>query len=234
MALKESLEHLSDAVTKIYEAARTDSKTPLQSLFALNEIIQYASESRDIHDVVVFADINNFKNINTKYGYGNGDSAIEKVGELMLEYFVNQLNAKAFHISGDEFVLLLNFDALQDFKDNCKYFKSCQVLITDDASIADDEETQSFTVGVSFGIAVSAEDSDFQEIKSRAEVACKKAKSIGAGKFVEWDDELEQTKLKEVRANCFNCNVSIEMSFPSVNKSKVNLACPFCQDKMKI
>jgi diguanylate cyclase (GGDEF)-like protein len=224
MELKESLEHLSDAVTQLYETVRTDTKTPLKSLFALNEIIQNA----DIPNVVVFADINSFKNINTKYGYLNGDLAIEKIGEVIKEQFVDKLGIQAFHISGDEFLLLFTSDILMDFKNKCDNFKSCEVLFTEE------DKSKSFKVGVSFGIAINDENSDFQEIKSRAEVACKKAKTLGNGKFFEWNSDMEQNKLKEVRGGCFDCNVTIDMSFPLLNKSKINLSCPFCQKKITI
>jgi diguanylate cyclase (GGDEF)-like protein len=224
MELKESLEHLSDAVTKLYETVRSDTKTPLKSSFALNEIIQ----KPDIPNVVVFADINNFKNINTKYGYLNGDLAIAKVGEVILEQFVNKLGINAFHISGDEFLLLFKSDILNEFKSNCRNFKDCEVLLTDDG------ESKSFKVGLSFGIAIGDENIDFQEIKSRAEIACKKAKTLGNGRFFEWNSEMEQNKLGEMRGSCFDCNVTIDMSFLLLNKSKMNLFCPLCQKSIAI
>ncbi len=224
MELKESLEHLSDAVTQLYETVRNDTKTPLKSSFALNEILQNA----DVPNVVVFADINSFKNINTKYGYLNGDLAIEKVGEIIQEQFVDKLGIKAFHISGDEFLLLFNSEILDEFKNECHNFKGCEVLFTDK------DGSKSFKVGVSFGIAISDENSDFQKIKSRAESACKKAKTLGNGKFFEWNSEMEQNKLKEVRGSCFDCNVTIDMSFPLLIKSNINLFCPFCQNSINI
>ncbi len=224
MELKESLEHLSKAVTQLYETIRTDTKTLLKSSFALNEIIQNA----DIPNVVVFADINNFKNINTEYGYLNGDLAIAKVGELILEFFVDKLGIDAFHISGDEFLLLFTSDVLEKFKENCQNFKDCEIQFTDKNG------PKSFSVGVSFGIAIGDENLDFQEIKSRAEVACKKAKILGNGKFLEWNCEMEQNKLKEVRGSCSECDVAIDMSFPLSIKYKNNLQCPLCQKALTI
>lgn len=224
MELKESLEHLSDAVTQLYETIRTDTKTPLKSSFALNEAIQTA----DIPNVIVFADINNFKNINPKYGYLNGDLAIEKVGEVIQELFVDELGVNAFHLSGDEFLMLFNTDVLNKFKNSCHNFKGCQVSFTDK------DGSKSFKVGVSFGIALGDESSNFQELKSRAEMACKKAKTLGNGKFFEWNSEMAQNKLSEVRGSCFDCNVTIDMSFPLLNKSKMSLFCPFCQNTVTI
>jgi hypothetical protein len=117
---------------------------------------------------------------------------------------------------------------LEEFKENCQHFKACEVIFTDG------DETKSFKVGVSFGIALGDEYSDFQEIKSRAETACKKAKTLGNGRYFEWNDEMEQSKLKEMRGSCFDCQVTIDVSFPLFNNSKIKLLCPFCQKKINI
>ena len=228
MELKESLEHLSDAVTKIYQTVRSDNKTPLKSLFALNEITEYFPKGDDFPNFVVFADINKFKNINTKFGYSNGDLAIEKVGELIHQHFVETLKVEAFHISGDEFLFLIKTNVLSEFKDKCQHFENCEVVIRED------EKQSRFTVGVSFGIAEIDEYSEFQKIKSRAETACKKAKILGAGKFVEWNLEVEKTSLKELRVDCSKCEVAIEISFPkSFDESELKIFCPICSEKMK-
>ena len=65
-------------------AARADDKTPLQNALALAEISEdfAISEVDDKGEkIIVFADIDSFKNVNSLYGQAVGDTAITAVGE---------------------------------------------------------------------------------------------------------------------------------------------------------
>jgi GGDEF domain-containing protein len=89
MNLKESLDllnlasnSLATALESIHKAAHLDDKTTLQNALALDEAKDIFAISSESANVVVFADINDFKSINTQYGYVAGDTAIRRVGEL--------------------------------------------------------------------------------------------------------------------------------------------------------
>lgn len=79
MNLKESLDSLKiafapfvalqNALENIEKAARPDDKTPLQNAFALNEAREVFAKTAESADVIVFAYINDFKNINDTQGY---------------------------------------------------------------------------------------------------------------------------------------------------------------------
>lgn len=174
--------------------------------------------------MIVFADINDFKNINETYGYYAGDTAIRRVGELMQVEFVENCGAQAFHPSGDEFIVLLRRDSVASLKSAMASFDECAVSFFDAAA-----GEKNFTVAVSFGITFNDDESDFQKLHSRAEMACKKAKTLGGGKYVEWNEEIERNRLETLRRNCRHCQTIIKADVPADILSAVRIQiCPIC------
>jgi diguanylate cyclase (GGDEF)-like protein len=236
MILKDALESLKSTLApfialqreleNLEKAARLDDKTPLLNGLAMSEAEEKFAASDESPNVVVFADINKFKSVNTEYGQYAGDVAIEKVGELINTELVESCGAQAFHISGDEFVLLLNQNSLEQLKLKTDSFKNCAVSFLDSSS----EQEIQFIVKVSFGIALNDNVSDFRTLRSRAELACKKAKTLGGGKFFEWTEELERSRMEELRETCHKCGTITECNVPTDKKEiKSILRCPNCQ-----
>lgn len=234
MNLKESLDSLKiafapfvalqNALENIEKAARSDDKTPLQNAFALNEAREVFAKTVESADVVVFADINDFKNINDTQGYYAGDTAIRRVGELIESEFIEKCQAQAFHPSGDEFIMLLRRDLVENFKAAAASFKECAVSFFDGV-----EGEKNFNVSVSFGIAFNDDASDFQKLHSRAETACKKAKISGGGTCLEWTEEMERNRLEPLRRNCRRCQTVIKVDVPASKKSEMKIKiCPIC------
>ena len=222
MILKNALEILIKAVTDLENAVRFDDKTVLQNAFALNEIKENFSNYEDSANVVIFADINDFKFINGEYGYADGDAAISRVGNMIFKYFVEKCEAQAFRQSGDEFVILLHDRFLDEFKETASFFKSCVVT----------REKGNFSVSVSFGYAVKKEDElDFETIRARAEAACKEAKKQDAV-YVEWTEEIEQNALQSLRKNCPQCKAVTSCYVPKgMNLNSVQF-CAACGIKL--
>lgn len=238
MNLKESLDSLriafapfvalQTALENLERAARADDKTPLRNAFALNEAREVFAKTAESADVVVFADINDFKNINDTYGYYAGDTAIRRVGELMQTEFVENFQAQAFHPSGDEFIVLLRRDSVEKLKSATASFKDCAVKFFDA-----DRGEKNFAVSVSFGIAFNDEIADFQELHSRAETACKKAKTLGGGKYLEWSEELERNRLEPLRRNCPHCRTIIKADVPVAVTAEMKIQiCPICKTSL--
>lgn len=234
MNLKESLDSLriafapfialQNALENLERAARADDKTPLQNAFALSEAREVFAKTVESADVIIFADINDFKNINDTYGYYAGDTAIRRVGELMQKEFVEDCRAQAFHPSGDEFIVLLRRDSVEKLRLAMPAFKDCPVAFFDA-----DQGEKKFTVSVSFGIAFNDDVSDFQRLHSRAEMACKKAKTSGGGKYLEWSEELERNRLEPLRRNCPHCRTVIKADVPVAKISDMKIQiCPVC------
>jgi hypothetical protein len=66
-------------------------------------------------------------------------------------------------------------------------------------------------------------------LRDRAEVACKKAKNEGGGKYIEWIPELERNILEPIRRNCYDCNIIIKCDVPADKKEVMKIKlCPIC------
>jgi len=221
--LKDALDALRIAFANFEQAARSDDKTPLQNALALSEAKETFAATEDKPNIVVFADADRFKAINTAHGQPGGDAAINQIGILIQEFFVKDCQAQAFRPSGDEFVILLHSKFLDTFKAATKSFAACQVQF----------DEKSFSVGVSFGYAVSDGNLEFEKVMSRAEAACKKAKMEGSGTCLEWTEEIEQTVFKGLRETCPDCGTINDCDVPQeMNLRELN-SCAACGTKFK-
>jgi diguanylate cyclase (GGDEF)-like protein len=221
--LKDALDALRIAFANFEQAARSDDKTPLQNALALSEAKENFAASENSPNVVIFADASHLKAINTAHGQPGGDAAINQIGILIQELCVEKCKAQAFRPSGDEFVILLHIKFLDALKSVTKSFADCQVPF----------EGRSFSVGVSFGIAVSDGSLEFEKVISRAEAACKKAKIQGSGTYLEWTEEIEQTVFKGLRETCHNCGTINDCNVPQEMKLERLISCAACGTKFK-
>lgn len=229
MTLKESLEslkiNLQRELENLEKSARADDKTPLQNALAYNEAEEKFAISDESANVIVFADIDKLKNVNSQYGQIVGDTAITKVGELIKSRFIEKFQSQGFRISGDEFILLFNQSFLNEFKENTALFEKCAVSFFD----SDTVEEKTFTVKVSFGIALSDSDCDFQTLRGRAELACKKAKTLSEQRFFEWTPEIERFRTRDFRVTCPNCETVTRCDILAQRTEKITkLRCPVC------
>jgi diguanylate cyclase (GGDEF)-like protein len=184
--LKDALDVLKTALENVEQAARADDKTPLQNALALNESKSFFALGDESPNIIIFADIDDFKTVNEQYGSAIGDAAINQVGVKIQELFVEKLKALGFRQSGDEFVLLIQEKFINEFKEAASYFGSCPVQVAD----------KSFNVKMSFGYITSDGTLDFETLRSNAETACKQAKSLGGGFCLEWTAAIEQNNYK--------------------------------------
>lgn len=204
MTLKSSLDSLAKAFADFEIAVRLDDKTPLKNALALSESVESFATTDGEPNVIVFADINNLKFINGKYGQTGGDAAIDKVGTQINDLFVTSLDAQAFRTSGDEFIILTQEERLDEFRGLAAGFETLEVVIHEEV----------FTVAASFGIAANVNELAFEEIRERAETACKKAKLKGGGICVEWTEDIARTAIESLRSNCHSCNAATTVIVP--------------------
>ncbi|HOJ71846.1 MAG TPA: GGDEF domain-containing protein [Syntrophorhabdaceae bacterium] len=82
------------------------------------------SIDREIHNrllnreefAIAYADLDNFKPFNDRYGFGRGDEVIKATGRLILNIVKNKQPSGSFvgHIGGDDFVYMMNYDSIED------------------------------------------------------------------------------------------------------------------------
>ncbi len=145
--------------------------------------------------------------------------------------FVENFQSEAFRISGDEFILLFNRNYLNQFKSQTTSFEKCAVSFVEPKT----DKEKIFTVRVSFGIAFYNAGDDFQVLRNRAEMACKKAKTSTEQRFFVWTAELERSQTKEFRETCQKCETIIRCDVPDGKKEITKiLRCPVCEHSFEV
>src|SRR6266704_1706935 len=101
MSLDESIERLERLIAELRQASLTDDKTTLGSALALKQEERLINEGASEFKVVVFGDLNDFKQLNEDHSHEAGNVAINSVGEVIHKIVIVGLQAKAFRQSGD-------------------------------------------------------------------------------------------------------------------------------------
>lgn len=224
MNLQEAINALELAVKEVARAALSDDKTPLDNALALTKASSLVNTGGGNPDVVIFGDLNRFKGLNDQFGHATGDAAINEVGNLIQELVVKGCQAQAFRRGGDEFVILLSKDSLEQFKSKVSSFASCLFQF----------EGETRKTAMSFGYAVSQGEADYADLIARAETACQMAKSQGDGTCVEWSEEIERQAIDSLRDRCQNCEAKITCQVPrkAVPINRKLLCCPCCGEPL--
>lgn len=219
MNLQEAFKALQLAVDEISKAALFDDKTQLGNSVALAQIAALVGTGEGNPDVVIFGDLNRFKALNDQLGHVAGDVAISAVGQLIQELLVEPCEAKAYRRSGDEFVILLSKNKLDEFKEKVRSFTTCQFQF----------EGTLHNTAMSFGYAVSEGEIDFADLLARAEAACQSAKFQGDGTCVEWSAEIDRRALVSLRERCAGCGAQVTVNAPAEAVPNGQLMhCPCC------
>ncbi len=139
----------------------------------INELLD--SESDRMHAFMLI-DINRFRSVNTQYGSGGGDRALQRVGEILRRYFrSNDIMAR---LEGDQFCVFMTAVPSREMVVN-----KCNQLCDKVKNASVDGITSSLSVSI--GVSVTdKEDTSFAQVYERAKQALKKAKEGGGGKTV--------------------------------------------------
>lgn len=132
-------------------------------------------KKKNIQYCIIMMDIDNFKKINDTYGHLNGDTVIQRVGEI-LSREVND-NVKAYRYGGEEFVLMLTREA-------CDYaeFTAERVRRSMEQQLWD--FSKDLVVTLSLGVAFGKGD---KEVLEKADENLYKSKQTGKNKMtMEW------------------------------------------------
>ena len=221
MNLDEAILQLEEIVSQIRQATFADDKTALGNSLALSREISLIEVGQSDFNIIVFGDLNDFKALNDIHGHEAGDIAIRQVGETIQKQFIEELGAKAFRQSGDEFVILLKQESLKDFQTKVSIFES----------IPFSHKGKSLETKMSFGFVISDGKTDFSDLMERAETACRIAKNQGNGVCIKWDETVEQDSFKEFRHNCRQCGSINKCNVPKRRKPEKLEFCSFCGER---
>ncbi|MGL4787884.1 MAG: GGDEF domain-containing protein, partial [Cetobacterium sp.] len=85
-----------------HKMTRELKKDLITSLPNRVEFLNYIADKKEIRGYAVVIDINNFKEINDKYGQSSGDDILRIVADKLKRIFKNQ---NLYRVSGDEFYI---------------------------------------------------------------------------------------------------------------------------------
>lgn len=131
---------------QLRDMSRTDSLTGLTNRAAFNEILDdwVRAPGNDIHrSVVALVDVDQFKDINDKFGHIAGDRALQKVARIMSSCVQEQDTVARY--GGDEFCVILRntsqVEATGVFERMC-------ALARPDAAVREGEPIPTLSIGV--------------------------------------------------------------------------------------
>lgn len=161
------------------EAAK-DAATGLMNKRAIMEYAAYRiKESIGINLALLVIDIDDFKDVNDKYGHLYGDHVIFKVAETIKK--IVGAGGTVARFGGDEFVVLLeNHDPEKVVSMLKTLYGQIGVLFV--------EEQKDITVTISVGVASYPQDGDtYEEMFEKADKALYVAKANGKNNYVVYD-----------------------------------------------
>jgi diguanylate cyclase (GGDEF)-like protein len=222
MSLDEAIVQLEKLIGEVRQASLIDDKTPLGSLLALRQEGRLINTGASEFSVVVFGDLNDFKNLNDEFGHEAGDIAIRSVGEALHEEFAKDLEGKAFRQSGDEFVILFKQEYLHGFLSRVPSF----------GKVHFSHKQEKLSTAMSFGYALSDGKTSFEDLLERAEVACLHAKGQGNGCCIEWTESIKANPLVRLIGKCERCNARITCNVPKHEAPLKLKICPCCGERL--
>lgn len=218
MTLDEAIGQLEKLVAEIRRVSFADDKTTLGNALALAQEERAINAGVSEFNVIVFGDLNDFKHLNDIHGHDAGDVAINKVGDIIYKIIVEDLQAKAFRQSGDEFVILLRRDLVESFLSVAATF----------GDIAFSYNEIQLSTAMSFGYVFSDGKTNFIDLLARAETACQSAKAQGDGACIEWIEEMELNPLVRIGGRCLKCAAKISCNVPQQIAPAQLKCCPCC------
>ncbi len=177
---KKTNEELNKLNGQLYELATTDSMT---KLFNRRHFIESAQrqisqmQRTEVDGAMLMIDIDNFKNVNDKFGHAMGDEAISQVA------FILKDNSREYdlvgRVGGEEYAMLLS---------PCDFEKANQIAErlrkkTEKLLISHINQTISLTISIGLTM-LQKDDKNIDQVIHRADLSLYQAKSAGKNKVV--------------------------------------------------
>jgi diguanylate cyclase (GGDEF)-like protein len=223
MSLAEAIDQLGELAAEIKRAAFTDDKTTLQSALALRQEERLNNASGSQPYAVIFGDLDDFKHLNDDYSHEAGDLALQVVGETINAIVIDRLKGRAYRRSGDEFVILLEEETLQQFLSSVPSFRDIPFRHND----------RVLETGMSLGYAIADGKASFDELMQRADAACQIAKRPGADPCVQWKEDINTNPLVRIGGWCQVCMAKISCTLPRHNAPVKPTLCPCCGNSLQ-
>ncbi|MGL4970891.1 MAG: EAL domain-containing protein, partial [Cetobacterium sp.] len=163
-----------------YKLTRELKKDLITGLPNRTEFLNFLSKKKNLKGYSIAMDIDNFKEINDKYGEVTGDYILKSVGQCLKRIFRNQ---DIFRVSGDEFDVFVQeefiIERLNSLKDELKALKLA------------------YQLELSIGYYKKNIDEELEDAFKYAYMAMEEAKKVNETYYVEATEELLKRKKRE-------------------------------------
>lgn len=193
--------------------------TNLLNREAFESVARDYDRTLELGAAVAFVDLTGFKDVNDREGYDTGNLCITDAGRRFGRV-TREVGGVAFHFSGDEFVAVLEPGSTDRFS---------QLFLQDLASfaIALGDSQRTVPVRATCGLALPVRDVMLQDLRSRAEQACKAAKRVNQAVLL-WDEDTAARKSLDLRWRCVHCSAEVRLIIEDDGQQLPALACPRC------
>jgi diguanylate cyclase (GGDEF)-like protein/PAS domain S-box-containing protein len=172
-----------------------DSLTALPNRALFADRLEHAlrrSRRSGLQPVVVYLDLDGFKNVNDSLGHGPGDKLLCEVAERLLTTV--RVGDTVARLGGDEFALLIEqstrpIDEAQALAERVLQALSPPIALGD----------QQVTVSASIGIAAGDASATGASLLRDADVAMYRAKTTGRSRWVVYDPEMRSVAVEQMR-----------------------------------
>ncbi|WP_300390631.1 sensor domain-containing diguanylate cyclase [Fusobacterium sp.] len=159
--------------------AEKDGLTGLYNSITLRNKIEEALQIKNFNNlkrVFIILDLDNFKEINDKFGHSYGDKVLIEIAKILKNRF--RSNDIIGRLGGDEFVIFLN--GVEDYEAAEKYIQ-CLKIATEKVY---EKENLTVKISGSIGFSISPDDgSTFEELYTRADLALYEIKKCGKNNY---------------------------------------------------
>lgn len=188
------LSHLKDDQQKLDFVANHDTLTGLPNRYACERHFETLFRSTPvetgIRQLLLFIDIDNFKNINTRFGHNGGDEALQKVATCLEQAFTKE-RAVVSRIGGDEFIVMLSMPAASVEA----RLDEVLVSLAEPLKVFGQTEYITCSMGV---IDIESTSSTFKEEYRKADMAMNRAKKTGKNRYCYFNQALNDIALKDI------------------------------------
>ena len=185
------LRSLHTARDLLQQQASTDSLTGLLSRMEMEAAMEALFTGDHSGHVLLFCDLDHFKEVNDVAGHAAGDKLLTDIGEFIRESV--RKDDLCSRMGGDEFCVLLRDCSLERGRQIAEQIRSK----TTGYRFA--WGTEYFSVGVSIGVAPSDAVNDADSLFRLADAACYAAKNAGRNKVHVVDPRIDSLNTQKIR-----------------------------------
>lgn len=221
----------AEITQRVALAQQVDVLTGLPNRLTLDADIEYALSLNQREMWIAFLEIDNFKAINTKFGYDHADLLLKDIADCLRlgtqKYFMD--GAKAYRAHGDEFYLS---GTLQSPAQANLIETALDAVRATLASIALKVGNQRMSCTASVGWLTLQDIThlgslDVRRVKQSLEEPVEAVKWQGGNRILRYSSDAHRQKVISDRRRCAQCHATYSVNVPQEH-IQTHLRCPNC------